>query len=116
MIEGAEGNLSPTSNSRLSAGCRDGLVSNCELRIEERRHQSGRENLYSAEISRAKIELGSGGVLRAMQKKWYLKDEYADFPPTPFAALDYVLCAIVFLLIGIASNAQFAGLVASMHK
>jgi hypothetical protein len=51
-----------------------------------------------------------------MQKKWYLKDEYADFPPMPFAALDYVLCAIVFFLIGIASNAQFAGLVASIHK
>jgi hypothetical protein len=51
-----------------------------------------------------------------MPKKWYLKDEYADCPPMPFAALDYVLCAIVFLLIGIASNAQFAGLVASIHK
>lgn len=49
-----------------------------------------------------------------MQKKWYLKDQYTDFPPMPFAALDYVLCAVVFFLIGIASNAQFAGLIASI--
>ena len=49
-------------------------------------------------------------------KKRYLKDQYADFPPKPFAVLDYVLCAIVFFLIGIASNAQLAGLVASIHR
>ena len=45
-----------------------------------------------------------------MPKNSYLKDQYADLPPMPFAALDYVLCAIVFFLIAIASNAQFAGL------
>jgi hypothetical protein len=49
-------------------------------------------------------------------RKWYLKDQDADFPPIPFAALDYVLCAIVFFLIGIASNAQFAGFVTSIHR
>lgn len=52
----------------------------------------------------------------AMHKKWYLKDPYADFPPMPFTTLDYLLCALVFLLIGIASNAQLADLIASIRK
>jgi hypothetical protein len=51
-----------------------------------------------------------------MQKKWYLKDPYADLPPMPFVALDYVLCAIAFLLMGIASNAQVAGLIGSLRR
>ena len=33
----------------------------------------------------------------------YLKDQYADNPPVPFFALDYALCAFVFVLMGIAS-------------
>jgi hypothetical protein len=51
-----------------------------------------------------------------MPKKMYLKDPYADMPPVPFVALDYLLCGIVFFLIGIASNAQIAGLVASIRR
>jgi hypothetical protein len=51
-----------------------------------------------------------------MDKKWYLKDPYADTPPMPFVALDYVLCGIVFFLIGIASNAQIASLIASVRR
>lgn len=51
-----------------------------------------------------------------MDRKSYLKDQYSDIPPMPFVALDYVLCAVVFLLIGIASNAQIANLVASAHR
>jgi hypothetical protein len=54
---------------------------------------------------------GSTGV---MHKKWYLKDPYADFPPMPFIALDYVLCALVFFLTGIASRPQIASLIASI--
>jgi hypothetical protein len=48
--------------------------------------------------------------LRVMDRKSYLKDRYSDIPPMPFVALDYVMCAIVFLLIGIAANAQIANL------
>jgi len=51
--------------------------------------------------------------LRVMDRKPYLKDPYSDIPPMPFVALDYVLCAIVFVLIGIASNAQIANLLVS---
>jgi hypothetical protein len=51
-----------------------------------------------------------------MDKKWYLKDQYANIPPMPFVALDYVLCGLVFFLTGIASNAQIATLVASVRK
>ena len=49
-------------------------------------------------------------------KKWYLKEPYADIPPMPFVALDYVLCAIAFLLVGIASNAQIANFVTSIGR
>jgi hypothetical protein len=49
-------------------------------------------------------------------RKWYLKDSYEVIPPVPFVALDYVLCAVVFLLIGIASNAQIASLIASVGR
>ena len=55
----------------------------------------------------------SNGV---MLKKWYLKDPYADVRPMPFVALDYVLCAILFLLVGIASNGQIADFVASIRR
>ena len=51
-----------------------------------------------------------------MHKKWYLKDPNADFPPMPFIALDYLLCAIAFLLIGIAFNPEIAGLIASVRR
>ena len=51
-----------------------------------------------------------------MHKKWYLKDPYADFPPMPFFVLDYLLCALVFFLIGIASNAHIASLAAAIGK
>ena len=49
-------------------------------------------------------------------KKWYLKEPYADIRPMPFVAVDYVLCAIVFLLMGIAFNAQIANFVASFGR
>jgi hypothetical protein len=49
-------------------------------------------------------------------KKWYLKEPYADIPPMPFVGLDYVLCAIAFLLIGIASNPQVADFVTSIGR
>jgi hypothetical protein len=45
-----------------------------------------------------------------MLKNSYLKDQ----SPMPFVGLDYVLCTIVFILIGIASNAQIASLVVSV--
>ena len=51
-----------------------------------------------------------------MPKKWYLKDPYADNRPVRFTALDYVLCAIAFLLIGIASNERIADFVASIGR
>lgn len=51
-----------------------------------------------------------------MPKKGYLKDPYADVPPMPFVALDYVLCTILFLLMGIASNPQIANFVASAGR
>jgi len=51
-----------------------------------------------------------------MDRKSHLKDRYSDIPPIPFAALDYLLCAVAFLLIGIASNALIASLLASIYK
>ena len=51
-----------------------------------------------------------------MDRKSYLKDRYSDIPPMPFVALDYVLCAVVFLLVGIASNAQIANLLVSVYR
>ena len=49
-------------------------------------------------------------------KKWYLKEPYEEIRPMPFVALDYVLCAIVFLLVGIAFNAQIANFVTSIGR
>jgi hypothetical protein len=51
-----------------------------------------------------------------MLKKSYLREPYSDIPPIPFGILDYALCAIVFLLMGIASNAQIAGLIVSVKR
>ena len=89
-----------TNISRLSAACRHDLVPDCATRFLEPR----------SSVPAVK------GVLPVMQKKWYLKDQYADFPPVPFGTADYVLCAIAFFLTGIASSAQIAGIVASMHR
>jgi hypothetical protein len=49
-------------------------------------------------------------------RQWYRKDSYEIIPPVPFVALDYVLCAVVFFLIGIASNEQIASLVAAAGR
>jgi hypothetical protein len=49
-------------------------------------------------------------------KKWYLKEPYAEIEPMPFVALDYALCAIAFVLIGIACNAQIANFVISIGR
>jgi hypothetical protein len=46
-----------------------------------------------------------------MNRKAYLKDPYFDNPPKPFTGLDYVLCAVAFLLVGIASVPAIAALV-----
>jgi hypothetical protein len=51
-----------------------------------------------------------------MDRKSHLKDKYSDIPPIPFAALDYVLCAVAFLLVGIASNALIANLLVSIYR
>ena len=50
-----------------------------------------------------------------MDRNPYLKDPFA-VPPVPFFALDYALCALVFVLLGIASNAQIAQLIASIGR
>jgi len=49
-----------------------------------------------------------------MLKKSHLRNPYR--PPMPFVALDYVLCALVFFLTGIAANAQIASLIASTPR
>lgn len=46
-----------------------------------------------------------------MNRKVYLKDPYLDNSPEPFSGLDYVLCAIAFFLVGIASVPQIASLI-----
>ncbi len=45
-----------------------------------------------------------------MNRKAYLKDPYFDNPPKPFTSLDYILCAIAFFLVGIASVPAIAAL------
>jgi hypothetical protein len=47
-----------------------------------------------------------------MNKKAYLKDPYLDFPPKPFTRWDYLLCAVVFLLLAVASVPQIASVLA----
>jgi hypothetical protein len=51
-----------------------------------------------------------------MDRKSHLKDRYSDIPPIPFAAFDYLLCAVAFLLVGIASNALIANLLVSIYR
>jgi hypothetical protein len=46
-----------------------------------------------------------------MNRKVYLKDPYLDNSPEPFRGLDYVLCAIAFFLVGIASVPEIARLI-----
>jgi hypothetical protein len=55
-------------------------------------------------------------LMGSTPKKWYRKEPYVDIQPVPFVALDYVLCAVVFLLIGIASNVQIANFVTSIGR
>ena len=52
----------------------------------------------------------------AMDRKLHLKERYSDIPPVPFTAFDYVLCAVAFLLTGIASNALIANLLISIYR
>jgi hypothetical protein len=47
-----------------------------------------------------------------MNRKAYLKDPWADVPPTPFTRWDYVLCIVAFGLIAVASLPQVAALIA----
>ena len=49
-----------------------------------------------------------------MDRNAFLRDRFDT--PVPFFALDYALCALVFVLIGIASNAQIAQLTASIGR
>ena len=53
---------------------------------------------------------------KPMNRKAYLKDPYADTPPIPFARFDYLLCAIAFCLLSIASLPQIAGLIVPAGK
>ena len=46
-----------------------------------------------------------------MNRKAYLKDPYFDDLPKPFSGLDYILCAIAFFLVGIASVPAIAVLI-----
>jgi hypothetical protein len=46
-----------------------------------------------------------------MRKKEYLRNPYADFAPKPFTGWDYVLCAVAFLLTGVACVPQIAALI-----
>ena len=56
-------------------------------------------------------------IMRFLNRKRHLlKDSYEVIPPVPFSRLDYVLCAIAFLLMGIASNPQIASLIAPVGK
>jgi hypothetical protein len=48
-----------------------------------------------------------------MHRKEYLKDPYAGLTPKPFTGWDYVLCAVAFFLIGIASVPQIAQMIVS---
>jgi hypothetical protein len=49
-----------------------------------------------------------------MDRKHLVKDPYADMPPAPFAAWDYVLLLIAFVFISIASVPQLAALLAHL--
>jgi hypothetical protein len=45
-----------------------------------------------------------------MNRKAYLKDPYVDITPTPFTGWDYLLGAVAFCLIAVASVPQIAAL------
>jgi hypothetical protein len=51
-----------------------------------------------------------------VNRNWYLRGSSEAVPPVPFAAFDYVLCAVAFFLMGIAFNSDIATLVASVGK
>jgi hypothetical protein len=51
-----------------------------------------------------------------VNRNWYLRGSSEAVPPVPFAALDYVLCAVAFFLMGIAFNSDIATLIASVGK
>jgi hypothetical protein len=46
-----------------------------------------------------------------MNRKAYLKDPYFDDLPRPFTGWDYLLCAVAFFLVGIASVPAIAALI-----
>jgi hypothetical protein len=46
-----------------------------------------------------------------MIRKEYLKDPNTDLPPIPFTGWDYVLSAVAFFLIAVASVPQLASLI-----
>ena len=48
-----------------------------------------------------------------MNRKAYLKDPYVDTPPTPFTGLDYLLSAVTFVLLAVASIPEIAALFVS---
>jgi hypothetical protein len=51
-----------------------------------------------------------------MDRNPYLKRSRSPITPRTLLCLDYALCALVFVLIGIASNAQIAQLIASIGR
>ena len=46
-----------------------------------------------------------------MDRKQFVKDPYADTPPTPLSSLDFVLLLIAFFFIAVASVPQLAALI-----
>jgi hypothetical protein len=67
---------------------------------------------FSASSSRQQ----RGSPMSFVNKNWYLRGSSEAVPPVPFAAFDYVLCAVAFFLMGIAFNSDIATLVASVGK
>ena len=51
-----------------------------------------------------------------VNRNWYLRGSSEALPPVPFAAFDYVLCAVAFFLMGIAFDSDIAALVVSVSK
>jgi hypothetical protein len=68
---------------------------------------------FSASSSRQQKR---GPLMSFVNRNWYLRGSSEAVPPVPFAALDYVLCAVAFFLMGIAFNSDIATLVASVGK
>ncbi len=54
--------------------------------------------------------------MSSVNRNWYLGGSSEAVRPVPFAAFDYVLCAVAFFLMGIAFNSDIAALVASVGK